>query len=245
MAEANPSSVTFAEIDELIASKAAPGCSVAVDESGSVEMRSFGNIDGPDSQEVNERTVYDLASVSKLFTTALILRLHEAGRLSIDDRCADYLPHFQGSDLTLLDLLTHRVDFGIYLADLRREHSDGAELLNALMLIQPPQHAAPDIHYGNLGFIYLGKVVEKVSGADLATNMKALFSDLNLTETYTGQDVASEAIVTPPTEIVDGQTIEGVTHDETSRALDGFAGNAGVFATAADLARFGRAWLDV
>ncbi len=112
------------------------------------------------------------------------------------------------------------------------------------MGIQPPSHSSKGVFYGNLEFIYLGKIIEDVTQRDLQSNMRALFRDLGLSKTYTGPDITRLDIKTPPTEVIDGMAVQGVTHDETARTLGGLAGNAGIFTTAEDLVKFGTAWLD-
>lgn len=237
--------VPVQEIEQLINFGAAPGCSLAVALPNSgIESISFGHLGEAGSPEVNTHTVYDLASITKLYTTALILRLHKAAKLSIYDKCSHYLDNFIGSEITLLDLLTHRVNFDIRLSDYRSKYSDGQSLNSALMGIKPPATPNTNIHYGNLEFIYLGKIVERVENVSLNNAMNKLFSDLGLNDTHTGADIGKLGVVTPPTEVLDGNIIQNMTHDETARSLGGIAGNAGVFATAEDLARFGSAWVE-
>ncbi len=88
-------SIQQEEVERIIDAHAAPGCSIAIASPTETLSFSVGHYDGADGPEVSPRTVYDVASVSKLFTTALALRLHEKGTLSINDRCADYLENFQ------------------------------------------------------------------------------------------------------------------------------------------------------
>jgi len=232
------------EIERLIGSGVSPGCSIAITTPNSgLESVSFGYLDDPNGEEVNQNTVYDLASITKLFTTALVLRLHESGKLSINDPCGKYLDNFSASGVRLIDLLTHKVDFDIRLSDYRNMNSDRESLVGRLMDIEPPSKASENVHYANLGFIYLGRIIEKLEERDLNRCMNALFEELGLRESYTGADIPKLGIITPATEIVDGRVIRNITHDETSRLLGGIAGNAGVFSTAKDLARFGKAWL--
>jgi len=230
-------------IVQLIGDGVAPGGAIALITDGKRESSAYGTFAGSGSSTVRVDTVYDVASITKLFTAALIMQLHEQGKVSIYDRCALYLDNFHGSELTLLDLLTHRANFGIRLSDYRLQFPDSDALKQALLQLEPPANAAPTITYANLEFFYLGAIVERVSGNSLHDELHALFDTLSLRHTYTGPDITQLQIPTPPTEIVDGQTIQGVTHDETARMLGGLTGHAGVFSTAEDLATFGQAWL--
>lgn len=221
----------------------APGCQVSLgcrDKDVSIAVGRF-SLDS--SEIVSTDTPYDIASVTKLFTAARILQLHEAGAISLDDPCSRYLENFNDSQVRIIDLLTHRADFRIYLAEYRDKFPDAKSLESALLRISPPFENSQEVYYGNLGYVYLGKIIEQQTGDDLRTNMRALFDDLGLGHTYSGPEIVERSVCTPPTEIVDDTEIMGVTHDETARILGGLAGNAGVFSTAEDLVKFGRAWL--
>lgn len=160
--------VPLKKIEQLVQTGMAPGCSISIiTNSGELESSSFGYLDNERSEVVTPHTVYDLASISKLFTTAVVLKLHEAGKLSIDDPCSKYLDNFSGSDISILDLLTHRVDFGVYLSMYRSKYPEREELVTALMGIKPPATSSDSVHYANLGFIYLGAIIEKSESRDL------------------------------------------------------------------------------
>jgi CubicO group peptidase (beta-lactamase class C family) len=234
----------FEEIERLIHDGAAPGCSVTANTNGRTVSRAYGHYSDQASPQVTPHTVYDLASITKMFTTAIILQLHESGKLSIYDTGAKFLDNFRNSKLRMIDLLTHRVHFPISLSDYRRNYLTDKDLYSALMQIVPPVQAADHIEYANLEMLYLGEVAEKVSGHPLTDLMHELFQSLGLNETYTSSGIAQCNIATPPTEIAEGTTVVGVTHDETARMLGGLSGHAGVFSTSEDLAAFGQAWLD-
>lgn len=230
-------------IDPSIDPNFAPGYSIVTVSPAETNEFSSGRFAGPESPEVTTHTIYDLASITKLFTTAIVLKLHEADQLSIYDRCSRYLDSFRESDLQLVDLMTHRAGFWVSLADYRNKYKDKGSLLGALMVRRPPEHAADHIDYASLQFIYLGVIAEQVSGSSLQGLMHGLFEELALRETYTGIDIADAHIPTPPTENIDGTLIQGMVHDETARLFGGLAGHAGIFASAEDLAKFGKAWL--
>lgn len=233
----------FQKINTLIRKGAAPGCAVALSDNGKMQLFACGHFSTAASPAVTPRTVYDLASVSKLFTAALILRLQEAGKLSIYDRCGAYLDNFRGSDARLIDLPTHRLDFGLGMSQYRAKYRTATALYNALAHIVPPVHASQGVTYANAGPFFLGLIAEKVAAKPLHDLMQDLCIDLGLPDTYTGPDIARLNIKTPPEEVVGDTVVQGVTHDETARMLGGLAGHAGVFSTAADLAVFGSAWL--
>lgn len=234
----------FQQIEQIINDGAAPGCAVVLHCGSKTDVFACGSFNGPGSPAVTPQTVYDLASVSKLFTTALVLRAHERGLLSIHDRCSLYLDNFRGSELTVTDLLTHHVDAGISGRELWQRHPKKAALQQAILAVTPPQRAATKVVYSDIDFVFLGLLLERATGRTLQSLMTELFSELGLQTACTGVDIASRQVLTPPTEVVGGRPVQGMTHDEKARILGGLAGNAGVFAAVSDLAVFGRAWLD-
>lgn len=239
-----PNTMPEAAFADYLKDGAAPGCSVAASEALTLSSFSIGKYDTTNSPDVQPSTPYDLASITKLFTAALVLRQHEAGNLTVNDRCSDYLDNFSRSNVRIIDLLTHRVDFNIFLSEYRNRYPTKELLTDAFMNLTPPADPSEGVYYGNIGYFYLGKIIEDVSGKDLSDNMHGLFEALDLNETYTGIDVAQQHIATPATENSDGDTIRSMTHDETARILGGLAGNAGVFSSARDLNKFGRSWLN-
>lgn len=235
----------FREVAYWIDSGASPGCALVLGSPDSKDSPfAYGHYAGPGSQPVTTDTMYDLASVSKLFTTALILQLHEQGHLSINDRCSLYLPNFYHSSLRIIDLLTHHVDFGFSLSAYSKQFTSAEDFRKALLQARPPEAPSEAVTYANLQFFYLGIIIETVTGQSLQEVVRGLCKELSLEHTFTGEDIARLHMATPPTEIIDGHIIEGMTHDESTRLLGGLTGYAGMFATAPDLAMFGRAWLD-
>jgi CubicO group peptidase (beta-lactamase class C family) len=98
--------------------------------------------------------------------------------------------------------------------------------------------------YENLPFLYLGQIIEKVTKKSLAEVFQDFLQKQGLNNTICGTKEDLLSIYSPPTERFNNQLIQNVTHDETARLLGGIAGNAGIFTSAHDLARFGQMWLD-
>lgn len=238
--------IPYRRIEKHIRSGAAPGCSITVVTSkGESESVSFGSYDGKGHEDVTCQSVYDLASITKLYTTALILRLVKKKRLSLNTPCFTFFDNFANSNITILDLLTHRVNFDLRLSEFRERFSTSVTLGTALRKIRPPNSPSNLIHYANLGFIYLGMIIEKIEEKSLNDVFGELFNQLELEQTFTGTDVIMLDVDAPPTEIIGDITIQNETHDETARQLGGIAGNAGVFSSSHDLAKFGKYWLEI
>lgn len=185
-----------------------------------------------------DSTPFDVASITKLFTAAIVLRLHEAGLIDIFAPVRNVLPQFDASTLTIVDLLVHRANFGVRLSELRHLGYEGFE--KELWNRPPPLHASTRVLYENLTYLHLGKLIEEVTGLSLQANFQLLFKTFDLRDTYVCDIAVS--LPSPPTETTGTGIIQGVTHDESARLLGGLAGNAGVFATATDLCRFATYW---
>ena len=115
-------------------------------------------------------TVFDLASLTKVIATASIaMRLAEAGRLSLEDPVARYLPEFHAADrasITIRQLLDHSSGLPAH----ARLYEQGAgrafyeSALSALPLDRPPGSSSV---YSDAGFMLLGFILEDVVGAPL------------------------------------------------------------------------------
>jgi CubicO group peptidase (beta-lactamase class C family) len=94
--------------------------------------------------------------------------------------------------------------------------------------------------YSDINFFLLGEIVQRVSGRPLEEFVAAeVFRPLKMTDTgYLPPEAKRPRIA--PTEVVDGNPYRGVVHDPTARKMGGVAGHAGLFTTAADLARYSR-----
>jgi len=226
-------------MENLLARGASPGLAVVVSlPEGLVEFSS-GTYSDTDRREVGTDTSYDAASITKLFTTALILRLHDTGGLNLNDRMGRFLPRFAESSITVTDMLTHHAHLESEPLSLIAKDATDTEALAEHIGV--PREASDQFFYQNATFLFLGMLVSKLRGKSLAECMEDLISELCLDGTYIGSDPRLDA---PPTEIRDGKPWANRTHDESTYLCGGITGYAGIFASALDLAKFGRAWLD-
>jgi D-alanyl-D-alanine carboxypeptidase len=113
--------------------------------------------------------VFRIASITKMFTAALILRLAEQHRLSLDDTLAAYIADLPGADvMTLRELLHHCAGVSDLVRDpqpgFSRRDVDTATVVAEIR--KRPLDFAPGTHwsYSNAGYIVLGAVIEKITG---------------------------------------------------------------------------------
>ena len=123
---------------------------------------------------MTEDTLFRVASITKLFTAQAIVQLIENGKLRLDDKVSIYLEQFKGSNLALIDLITHTSGLSDSVAPLEIEKQRSfEEYLSASLLAGDFAKTAinaeviPDkniFKYAGLNFNILGKIVEIVSG---------------------------------------------------------------------------------
>jgi CubicO group peptidase (beta-lactamase class C family) len=190
-------------------------------------------------------TVFDLASLTKVVATLPAL-LHLAGRagIGLDEPVHRYLPAFAGpgkDQVTVRQLLLHTSG----LPGSRRyyQRSREAAEIRAAALAEPLVARPGTVFcYADVGFIALGELAAAVSGRGLAELVQdVVCAPLGLTSTRY-LPPASWAARIAATEPVRGRAKVGVVHDENAEALGGVAGHAGLFGTAADLARYASVW---
>jgi N-acyl-D-amino-acid deacylase len=171
-----------------------PGCTVGVMQGGKLtHAAAFGSADLERGRPLNTHSVFNLASVSKQFTTFALLLLQEQGKLSLDDPIVKYFPELSASaqNVTLRHLVHHTGGLRDYISMLAmrgRSGSDGATIHEALQALarQKGANTAPGIEYeySNTGYFLLGVVIARVSGQSLADySREHIFQPLGMNET--------------------------------------------------------------
>ncbi|HEX7978346.1 MAG TPA: serine hydrolase [Gemmatimonadaceae bacterium] len=229
-----------------------PGAAVVVGRKGAaVWEKGFGRLGWTSDagSVVAERTIYDLASLTKVIgTTTAVMILFDEGKLRLDDQVVKYIPEFTGGakdQITIRMLLEHRSGLPAG-RDLWRMAQTPEEA--RADVISTPLFAAPGqyFEYSDLGADMLGFVVEAVSGQKLDQFLDArVFTPLGMTDTHFRPDVSLRGRIAP-TELTPprGYPLRGEVHDENAFALGGVAGHAGLFSTASDLAVFAQMMLN-
>lgn len=192
-------------------------------------------------------TVFDLASLTKPVATASsVMVLVEAGEIDLDAPVARYLPEFARrgkAEITVTDLLLHQS--GLIADNSLDDYADGpASAWRRICGLKPIAAAGEKFIYSDVGFIVLGKLVERVSGRPLSEFSQAmLYQPLGMDETMFNppERLRRRAAAT---EQRDGQWMVGQVHDPRAHRLGGVAGHAGLFSTADDLIRFGQMLLE-
>ena len=249
------SAVRLQKVDQVLsrAIKAGgfPGGAVVIGRRGAtVVERGVGNLSWSGKNPVvPSRTVYDLASLTKVVaTTTGVMLLFDEGKIGLDDPVSKFIPAFAGGakdDITVRQLLEHRsgLPAGRELWRLAMSPEEAKRVV-----IETPLECSPGqcLIYSDLGADLLGWIVESAAGQPLDEYLQArVFKPLGMQETtfrphWTLRDRIAPTELTPPR----GYPLRGEVHDENAFVLGGVAGHAGLFSTATDLALFAQMMLN-
>jgi DNA-binding MurR/RpiR family transcriptional regulator/CubicO group peptidase (beta-lactamase class C family) len=189
-------------------------------------------------------TVFDLASLTKLFTTTALLTLVDEGTLALDSPIHPWLPTFASGvrrSVSLRHLLSHTSG----LAALRNLWTDwpNVEARRAAVLEAPLERGAgAAFSYSDLGFMVAGWLAEAIAGTTLARLVTdRVCRPLGMTSSgfLPAAELVPRIAATEDESYVGRGMLQGSVHDENAWSLGGAVGHAGMFGTAADLARLG------
>ena len=219
-----------------------PGLVAAVAHRGDLLLhRAYGVADLAAGTPMTTDHVFPVASHSKTFTSALVLRLVEQGRLRLDDRVADLVPGLLPSDsaVRVRDLLSHSSGLSRDGADcdfwlLERGFPSRGELPGLAEQVLP-RHTR--LKYSNIGFGLLGQVVEAVTGSSYGDTARTeVLEPLGL--------AATRPEVEPGREYATGYTSRRGGRERSPLGLppaDALAAATGYCSTAADMCAFATA----
>ncbi|MEO7999640.1 MAG: serine hydrolase domain-containing protein [Gemmatimonadaceae bacterium] len=232
-----------------VADSAFPGAYAVVGTShGIIAEFGAGKLDADDATRPNNRTVWDMASMSKLMsTTSAMIQLVGSKRVSIDSPVVYYLPSWKAAGterITVKHLLTHSSGLPAG-RPLYKEADTDTAARTLVYATGPVTTPGTKYVYSDLGFILLGRLVQQVTGQPLDQYVEQhVFGPLKMTDTRY-LPPASWLPRIAPTEIDPwrGRHIRGEVHDENASRLGGVAGHAGLFSSARDVARFAQMYL--
>jgi len=241
----------YGVLETAIAEHAFPGCAFGVlAEGNSVLQDALGRFTYDDgAPEVTPRTVYDVASLTKVMaTTAAAMLLHQRGLLDLETPVAELLPGFLVArppgtwtrHVTLRHLLAHNSGLPGYV-EFFRTATTPAALMHACLDLTLEAHPGERAEYSDPGFILLGKALEVLMNEQLApSTRREIFHRLELEHTgFNPQRYLGPTI--PPTEEDTSfrqRVIQGEVQDENAWVLRGVAGHAGLFSNVQDVLRF-------
>ena len=154
-------------------------------------VQGYGVADLNTHQAVQPGVIFEIGSITKQFTAALIMKLQEQGRLHITDSMASYLPEYGfPATITIRMLLTHTSGLANYtdFSQLGQWIQNGVAEATVLSAVsQSPLQFQPGTKYSysNSNFFALGTIIERITGQSYATNLEQqILQPLALQSTY-------------------------------------------------------------
>lgn len=226
-----------------------PGCAAAAERAGEGLLSdAWGMADLEHGIALEEDSLFEAGSVSKQFTTALVMKLVEDGELSLDEDIREHIPELpdHGESITLRQLIHHTSglrDWGSVAAisgwgrgERSHEHAHVLDILSR----QEALNFAPGEHYSysNSGYNLMVVLIERVTGED--------FAELSRERLLEPAGMEDSRWRTDYTDVVPGRTAaySGEAGDEEfsiNRPIEHVHGNAALLTTVGDLLRWNRA----
>ncbi len=172
-----------------------PGAAVFIIKDGKVLLqKGYGVRNWSTQQEVDDETVFPIASVSKTFTGTLFATLESEGKVSLDDLVKRWLPEFTMKEksyeeqITLADVLSHRSGWKTFQGDFLNTESsmEYAAMIQKFSKQKPAYPIRTKFGYSNFGFIMAGESTKTITGQDFNTYLKNRFlTPLDMNRTFT------------------------------------------------------------
>lgn len=193
-----------------------------------------------------EGSVFDLASLTKLATTALCLGLIRERVLDLEMPVREIVPDFRGAGkdaVTIAHVLTHTA--GLKWWKPLYEEAQSAEQAVWLAAQEPLAQDVGTFTYSDLGYVMLTAGLSHAGGAGFAELVQdRVLGPVGAQTCSFGPRDAAECVATE----VDGawrrKRLRGEVHDENAFAMGGIAGHAGLFGSAPDVAAISRVFRD-
>ena len=166
---------------------------VLVAEKGNITYhKAFGLANRENNTPNTLKTLFDIGSMNKTFTSIVVRQLIAEGKLKVDDKLVDYVPGFKDPNakkITIQHLLEHRSGFGDYHSpdyfELPKDERKLQAIVERAKTYQLNFEPGEEDDYSNLGYVILGAVIEKVSNKSYFDNVyERIVKPLKLKNTY-------------------------------------------------------------
>ena len=232
--------------DRLLEKNKGMGSLVLAKDGNILYNRSFGYglVNGTEKKPLTAATKYRIASITKMFTTVMILQLVEEGKLKLTETLDKFSPQIPNANrITIGQILTHRS--GIH--DLEADGSWGMQPRTREEVVARIAQGQPDFEpdakhgYSNAAFILLGYVLEKAGGKPYAEALtERITAKVGLKDTYAGTGTSDPN----KNEALSYRYMGGWR--EAAEVHFGVLGGAGsILSTPADMAKFIQALFDL
>lgn len=192
-----PDSSALLRILRTARSQGAPGAMARVDDDGAVRTTAVGVADRVTRRPLSNADRFRVGSVTKTFSTVVLLQLADEGRLNLDAPVGRYLPGLLPDDrITVRHVLGHRSGLYDYTNDMFARSVPGFEAVRTKVFtyrqlvrlsLRHPRTNAPGAayEYSNTNFVVAGLLIEKLTGAPVHTAYeRRIIEPLGLRDTF-------------------------------------------------------------
>lgn len=253
-------------INDAIEDSYFPGAVAYVEHKGNIVYhKSFGYASVvPEKRLMGKDMIFDLASLTKIFTSTLLLRLIDEGKLTLESKLHNWFPELYeiGKDITIKHLLTHTSGFPdwypFYTIKSRGKFTSHLLEVVAGQVISPGNK----VEYSDLNFILIGKLIEQMEGAPFdrviseklakPLDMESLhynppiYIKLDIVATEWGNQIEKKMVKDRNLQFDNWREspIWGEVNDGNAYYyLNGISGHAGLFSNVHDVAKLARVYI--
>ena len=225
-------------------------CALLVEQKGVRSTHAAGTLcpdprGGPDAPCTTD-SLFDLASLTKVATTALVLTLVRDRSLALATPLRELVPDFRGGrkdEVTVGHVLTHTGGLAWHLQLWMECRSAEEALWRAAQ--EPLAQDLGEVRYSDLGYLLLAAGLERVTGAPFAQALRErVIAGVEATTLDFGPRPSRACAATEDDTTYRMRRLRGEVHDENASRLGGVAGHAGLFGSAADVAALARVFRD-
>ena len=225
-------------------------CVVRVERRGQVDQLALGTMcpdpeagaDGP----CTLGSFFDLASLTKLATTAVVLGLVRERVIGLDTPFRELIPDFRGGrkdDVTVRHVLTHTAGLQWWLPLWREVGSLEEAVWRAAQ--EPLAQDLGTFKYSDLGYIMLTQGLANIAGRGFDALVRSMVLEpVEARHASFGPRPRETSVATERDSEWRKKRLRGEVHDENAYAVGGIAGHAGLFGTASDVAAIARVYRD-
>jgi D-alanyl-D-alanine carboxypeptidase len=251
--EAHPKNAVLSKMITELTAKGMPGISVMLEDSNGIWYKSSGFADIGNNTKMSPCHLVKIASVTKLFTTALIYKLVDEGKLNLDDLASDYIDkkhidNIENLEKTRIrDLLAHSSgiydvvfdsEFILYTFNNLNEAKSYDELLDFAHGKKAEfEYNSKQKYNQTLNHVVLAMIVNKITGVDQSAKLRQeILNPLAMLNTY----IRPQEMI-PWNQVAKGYydyRKEGVLQDLTPLFIGDGRGFTGIYSNVNDLRLF-------
>lgn len=174
------------------------GSVVILEDDNVLFQNAYGFIN-ENERAADAQTVYRIGSITKTFTSTMLMQLVEQGEISLSDHLSEFFPEIPNADkITIEHLLHHRSGLVSVTSveeymDYYTEGSTRHEMIDRMIEYGITFEPGEKFEYSNSGYLLLGYIIEEVTGLSYDEALQEMITDpLGLERTYYGMDISSD-----------------------------------------------------